>query len=215
MFSRSHRKLAFSGYRLGVFALLIAFVSIAIAPAPTRADDAQLMQRVKTALKANRQLNGAAAYTASPGVIVLYGTVFDDSARVLAESTARKVKGVTKVINTLQTSTGQWLEQEVRINDTLQLNGFPGIRAKVIGPEVYLSGLVSSDQGASGRATAGATMVASVGRQCRSEKLHFRNGIICKKSADQASNWVSGYFAHQGWISAADVQKAQFEYSPS
>jgi hypothetical protein len=146
MWSKSRPRPASFSYWTGVFASLIAFAFIAIAPAATRADDAQLMQRVKAALKANRQLNGAAAYTASPGVIVLYGTVFDDNARLLAEKTARKVKGVTKVINTLQTSTGQWLEQEVRINDTLQLNGFPGIRAKVIGPEVYLSGQVSSDQ---------------------------------------------------------------------
>ncbi len=127
-------------------ALLITTLSIAIAPAAIRADDAQLMLQVEAALKGNRRLNGAAAYTAAPGVVVLYGTVFDDSARVLAEKTARKVNGVKKVINTLQTTTGQWLEQEVRINDTLQLNGFPGVRAKVIGPEVYLSGQVSSEQ---------------------------------------------------------------------
>ena len=132
--------------RIGVVALLITTLSTAIAPAATRAEAAQLMQSVEAALRANRKLNGAAAYTASPGVVVLYGTVFDDNSRILAEKTARKVKGVTKVINTLQTSTGQWLEQEVRINDTLQLNGFPGVRAKVIGPEVYLSGQVSSEQ---------------------------------------------------------------------
>ncbi len=135
-----------SSCRTGVFALLVILASIATSPQTTRADDAQLMQRVEAALRANRQLNGAAAYTAAPGVVVLYGTVFDNNDRLLAEKTAGKVRGVTKVINTLQTSTGQWQEQEARINDTLQLNGFPGVRAKVIGPEVYLSGQVSSDQ---------------------------------------------------------------------
>jgi osmotically-inducible protein OsmY len=133
-------------YRIGVFALLIILASIATLPQTSRADDSHLMQRVEAALRANRQLNGAAAYTAAPGVVVLYGTVFDNNDRVLAENTAGNVRGVTKVINTLQTSTGQWQEQEARINDTLQLNGFQGVRAKVIGPEVYLSGQVTSDQ---------------------------------------------------------------------
>jgi len=49
-----------------------------------------------------------------------------------------------QVVNTLRTSTGQWLEVEDRINDTLQLNGFQGVSARVIGSEVYLSGQVNS-----------------------------------------------------------------------
>jgi hypothetical protein len=135
----------FTNLRTSLSILLISTVAILIGAVAARADDAQLMRRVEQALRANRNLNGAAAYTASPGVVVLYGTVFDKDDRALAEKTARKVKGVNNVINTLQTTTGDWQEQEVRINDTLQLNGFPGVRAKVIGPEVYLSGQVSSD----------------------------------------------------------------------
>jgi osmotically-inducible protein OsmY len=132
--------------RAVVVALLIAIISLSATPMAAHADDAALMTKVEAALRANRKLNGAAAYTAAPGVVVLYGTVFDNNSSMLAQKTAQKVPGVTKVINTLQTSTGIWMEQEVRINDTLQLNGFPGVRAKVIGPEVYLSGQVSSDQ---------------------------------------------------------------------
>ena len=135
----------FAASRVNPAALLVAVVLILVGSVTARADDAQLMRKVEQALKANRNLNGAAAYTASPGVVVLYGTVFDKDDRALAETTTRKVKGVKNVINTLQTTTGDWQEQEVRINDTLQLNGFPGVRAKVIGPEVYLSGQVSSD----------------------------------------------------------------------
>jgi osmotically-inducible protein OsmY len=131
--------------RASLATLLAAIILIVVGSPAARADDAQLMRRVEQALKANRNLNGAAAYTASPGVVVLYGTVFDKDDRAQAETTTRKVKGVTNVINTLQTTTGDWQEQEVRINDTLQLNGFPGVRAKVIGPEVYLSGQVSSE----------------------------------------------------------------------
>src|SRR5271165_5473627 len=87
-------------------AVLVAVVLILGGSITARADDAQLMRRVEQALRANRNLNGAAAYTASPGVVVLYGTVFDKDDRALAETTARKVKGVKNVINTLQTTTG-------------------------------------------------------------------------------------------------------------
>jgi osmotically-inducible protein OsmY len=124
---------------------LILYATLLATSAPLQAQTDSLLGRVETALRSNRRLNGAAAYTASPGVVVLYGTVFDEASRALAEKTARKVKGVNQVVNTLQTSTGQWLEEEVRVNDTLQLNDLPGVRAKVIGPEVYLSGQVSSE----------------------------------------------------------------------
>lgn len=145
MLSKSNHRSLFSRHRNRVVAVLLTAILAGAAAAPTRADDANLMQRVEAALRANRKLNGAAAYTAAPGVVVLYGTVFDDNCRTLAEKTARKVNGVNQVINTLQTSTGQWQEQEVRINDTLQLNDLPGVRAKVIGPQVFLSGQVSSE----------------------------------------------------------------------
>jgi osmotically-inducible protein OsmY len=118
---------------------LIGSTTIALADSAT-----VLMKRVDTALRADRRLNGAECYTAAPGVIVLYGKVFDDKDRTLAESTARKVHGVKQVVNTLRTATGQWLAEESRINDTLLLNGFEGVSARVIGPEVYLSGQVSS-----------------------------------------------------------------------
>ena len=103
-----------------------------------------LMKRVDKALRADKRLNGAECYTAAPGVIVLYGKVFDDKDRTLAESTALKVHGVKQVVNTLRTETGQWLAEESRINDTLVLNEVQGVSARVIGPEVYLSGQVSS-----------------------------------------------------------------------
>lgn len=104
-----------------------------------------LMKRVEAALRADKRLNGADCYTAAPGIIVLYGKVFDDNARTLAEKTAGKVRGVKKVVNTLGTTTGRWLEQEARINDTLRLNGFEGVSVRVIGSDAYLSGQVSSE----------------------------------------------------------------------
>jgi len=127
----------------GVIAAVM--LNLVAAPMMVRADsETALMQRVDGALRGNSNLNGAQCYTAAPGVIVLYGKVFNDQDRALAEQTAHGVRGVRQVVNTLRTSTGQWLEVEDRINDTLQLNGFQGVSARVIGSEVYLSGQVNS-----------------------------------------------------------------------
>ncbi|HKV54888.1 MAG TPA: BON domain-containing protein [Candidatus Binataceae bacterium] len=125
--------------------LLVAFTILG-GVSPARADYATvLMKRVDVALRADRRLNGATCYTAALGVIVLYGTVFDDKDRRRAEATALKVHGVRKVVNTLHTKTGKWLAEEVRINDTLQLNDLQSVSVRVIGSQAYLSGEVSSE----------------------------------------------------------------------
>jgi osmotically-inducible protein OsmY len=118
---------------------------IVILPLKADADYATtLMNRVSRALRQNRKLNGADCYTAARGVIVLYGKVFDEHDRELAEQTAAKVHGVKQVINTLRTTTGQWQAEESRINDTLLLNDCYGVSARVIGSQVYISGQVST-----------------------------------------------------------------------
>ncbi len=124
--------------------LLLGLAVVGI-PSGARADySTRLMHSVDAALRADDRLNGAKCYTAATGVIVLYGRVFDDKDRNLAESTARRVRGVKQVVNTLRTMTGQWLEEEARINDTLQLNDLQGVSVRVIGPEAYVSGQVES-----------------------------------------------------------------------
>lgn len=130
-----------------IAAMLLVIAAIIAASSPSSLADSAtiLMRRVDAALRANRNLNGAGAYIASPSVVVLYGKVFDEKDRVLAEQTAGKVHGVKQVINTLRTSTGQWLEEESRINDTLLLNGFENVSVRVIGPEAYLSGQVTTE----------------------------------------------------------------------
>jgi osmotically-inducible protein OsmY len=106
--------------------------------------EAALMKQVNSALRADNRLNGASAYTAAPGVIVLYGTVFDKRDRELAERVARQVRGVSQVDNALRTKTGKWREEEARINDTLLLNDFHDVSVTVVGSQAYLSGQVSS-----------------------------------------------------------------------
>jgi osmotically-inducible protein OsmY len=128
------------------FALTLAIIVFGASFNPARADyDTMLMKRVDAALRRNNRLNGADCYTAAPGVIVLYGTVFDDKDRKRAEATALKVHGVRQVVNTLHTKTGKWLEEEVRINDTLQLNDLQGVSVRVVGSQAYLSGQVTSE----------------------------------------------------------------------
>jgi osmotically-inducible protein OsmY len=99
------------------------------------------MHRVYAALRQDR-LNGARAYTAAPGVVVLYGTVFDDQDRARAEQAVKRVRGVHQVVDNLQTKTGQWMAEEQRIDLQLQQSGFNNVQARVIGPNVYLSGQV-------------------------------------------------------------------------
>ena len=108
---------------------------------PTR-----LSQRVNTALRADRRLNGSHAYSTSNGGVVLYGRVFDKMDRCLAERTASDVHGVKYVVNDLKTSTGQWMKEQARINNAfLQSKSLQGVSAQVIGHQVYLSGQVSSE----------------------------------------------------------------------
>ena len=104
-----------------------------------------LMHRVERALRANDNLNGAMCYSPDPGVIVLYGKVFDEKDRDLAQTITSNVPGVNQVVNTLRTMTGQWIAEEERINDTLLLNGLEGVSARVIGSQVYLSGTVTGE----------------------------------------------------------------------
>ena len=102
------------------------------------------MNRVTAALRTNDRLNGAKAYTAAPGVVVLYGMVFDEKDRALAEQTANSVPGVNQVVDNLRTKTGKWYQEEERIDLQLQMNGFNDVQVKVVGPYVYLSGQVTS-----------------------------------------------------------------------
>jgi osmotically-inducible protein OsmY len=134
-----------SATRTALASALIAAFLAAIPPSARADAGTVLMDRVQSTFGANSNLNGASCYVVSPGVVVLYGTVFDDKDRQLAESTARRVRGVVKVVNTLRTKTGKWLEEESRINDTLQLNGFEGVQVRIIGNDAYLSGTVTSE----------------------------------------------------------------------
>jgi osmotically-inducible protein OsmY len=130
---------------LTAIGIMLAIQVLGVSSPASAQSPTVLMHRVERALRANDNLNGATCYSPAPGVIVLYGKVFDTQDRDLADSTAGNVRGVTQVVNTLRTDTGQWNAEEERINDTLLLNGLEGVSARVIGSQVYLSGTVTGE----------------------------------------------------------------------
>jgi len=149
---KPHRSRTF----LTITVLILAFVS---ASSMARADsEAALMNRVNAALRSNPRFNGAKAYTAAEGVVVLYGMVFDDKDRAMAEQMANGVPGVNSVVDNLRTKTGKWADEEERINTQLLTSGFTDVQARVVGPYIYLSGNVVG-QAAKDRATSVASSV--------------------------------------------------------
>ena len=142
-----------------VLAIVVGILAILGVTSLARADaSAALMNRVNAALHSNDRLNGAKAYTAAEGVVVLYGTVFEDKDRELAEQTAKKVPGVSSVVDNLRTKTGKWFDEEERINAQLRSNGFNDVQARVVGPYIYLSGQVTG----AGNKDRAASVAASV-----------------------------------------------------
>jgi osmotically-inducible protein OsmY len=126
-------------------AIGVLIVGVIGATSTARAQgEAALMNQVNAALRSNDRLNGAKCYTAAEGVVVLYGTVFDNKSRELAEQTANAVPGVSQVVDNLRTKTGRWAQEEERINVQLQSSGFNDVQVRVVGPYVYLSGQVTS-----------------------------------------------------------------------
>lgn len=103
-----------------------------------------LRSRVEERLRSDKRLSRVKIYTEG-GTVTLYGRVFDDSAKRLAERTVHGVDGVTKVVDTLATETALWADYEARINRNLHNVGLDKVTAKVIGPDAYLEGQVSSE----------------------------------------------------------------------
>jgi osmotically-inducible protein OsmY len=142
-----------------VLAIVVLILAVVGTASLARADSgAALMNHVNAALRANDRLNGAKAYTAAEGVVVLYGMVFDNKDRALAEQTANGVPGVNSVVDNLRTKTSKWFQEEERINLQLQSNGFNDVQARVVGPYIYLSGQVTG-QAAKDRAASVASSV--------------------------------------------------------
>ena len=102
-----------------------------------------LLEEVQSVLRSNRKLNRVKAYT-NGGVVTLYGAVFNDDDKRLAERTARSVGGVTDVIDQTTTDTAMWAARQQQIAQALASAGLTGVTVKVIGRDAYLDGEVAN-----------------------------------------------------------------------
>ena len=103
-----------------------------------------LIERVNGELRADHRLRRVQAYT-NGSVVTIFGNVFDDNDRRLAERTVRNTDGVSAVINNLTTDTQQWAQNQTLITQALQNAGLNNVTVKVIGRNAYLSGQVKTD----------------------------------------------------------------------
>jgi len=117
---------------------------LASLPRSERMPKPTLLDRVTGELHSSRKLRRVQAYT-SGGTVTLYGKVFDDNDKLLAERAARGVDGVSNVVDNLTTDTQEWAENQARIIQGLQNAGFGDVTVKVIGHDAYLGGEVKTD----------------------------------------------------------------------
>jgi TonB family protein len=113
---------------------------MAALPAPTPSLFTQAQER----LKSNPKLRRVKAYT-SGGTVTLFGKVFGESEKSLAEETVRNIPGVTSVVDTITTDEGEWAEQQNRIGQQLSNAGLDRVTVKVIGHDAFLNGEVKTD----------------------------------------------------------------------
>jgi TonB family protein len=118
---------------------------LASLPRSARMPKPTLLDRVTGELQhSSRKLRRVQAYT-SGGTVTLYGKVFDDNDKLLAERTARSVGGVSNVVDNLTTDTQEWVRNQALITQGLQNAGFGDVTVKVIGHDAYLGGEVKTD----------------------------------------------------------------------
>lgn len=103
-----------------------------------------LLKLVQQRLNTDRRFSRVKAYT-NGGTVTLFGKVFNDDDKFAAERTVRRIDGVSQVINTLTTDAAEWADRQERIQRELQNAGLAKVSVKVIGPDAYLSGEVSTD----------------------------------------------------------------------
>ena len=124
------------------FVLLVGIISCG-------PSDDKINEAVKTALSGNGAL-GTVTTTVAKGVVTLRGEVDNDELKTLAETTAREVKGVKSVVNSLsvkpQGPTPEELKRladealQARVNDAFTRYKVTGITAAVADSVVTLTG---------------------------------------------------------------------------
>jgi len=84
-------------------------------------------------------------YTNPGGSVVLFGKVFDEKAKGVAEQVVRRVPGVTAVVDNLTTDTDTWRQQQAQVQSQLANAGLENVTVRIIGRDAFLSGEVTTD----------------------------------------------------------------------
>ena len=116
-----------------------------LARVPRPAPPPSLRDRVSEALRANRNLGRVQFYTNPGGSVVLFGKVFDEKGKGVAEQVVRGVPGVTTVVDNLTTDTDTWRQQQAEVQSQLSNAGLENVTVKIIGHDAFLSGEVMTD----------------------------------------------------------------------
>ena len=103
-----------------------------------------LYEQVQERLKSNPKLRRVKAYTTG-GTVTLFGKVFGEEEKSLAEETVRNIPGVTSVVDTITTDESSWAEEQSRIAQQLANSGLDKVTVKVIGHDAFLGGEVKTD----------------------------------------------------------------------
>jgi|SRR5581483_8607854 len=77
--------------------------------------------------------------------IVLLGRVFDDEQKSRLEIHARRIPGISAVVNMVSTDTSYWEQQAETAQKALDAADLKGVRVKIVGDQAFLSGKASSE----------------------------------------------------------------------
>jgi hypothetical protein len=113
-------------------------------PRPHPVSTPSLFEQVRDRLKANPKLRRVNAYT-SGGTVTIFGKVFGESEKALAEQTVRNIPGVTSVVDNITTDEADWVQEQTQIAQQLANAGLGKVTVKVIGHDAFLDGEVKTE----------------------------------------------------------------------
>jgi hypothetical protein len=103
-----------------------------------------IFEQVQDRMKSNPKLRRVKAYT-NGGTVTLFGKVFGEGEKSLAEETVRGIPGVTGVVDNITTDESVWADEQGRIAQQLANAGLDKVTVKVIGHDAFLNGEVKTD----------------------------------------------------------------------
>ena len=109
-----------------------------------RSSTPSLYEQVRVASRRIHKLRRVNAYT-NGGTVTLFGKVFGEGEKSLAEETVRNLPGVTSVVDNITTDEAEWAEEQTQIAQQLANSGLGKVTVKVIGHDAFLDGEVKTE----------------------------------------------------------------------